>query len=354
MLMNQGDFKRAAEVLKPVTELQGHDVVAPALYLYAQACVKLGQWEDARLAFSAITEDHKNTGLADDAHMAWTQYQDVAKNPAKYDLTVPVQKVYKEFGINPGNMDVYIGQRCVVFAPYTRAAMMRMYNMPNIWDESQRVLRDWAGLPDTEKIVIVVDRACESTFGDPFKVAGCQIKDPPKWNIGLTQIASNVLAEGIPQLASNRSLLAGIGSFVAASLQYDLVTETRDTIGSSAAVKLPQEEVIKTRDRALKALEEYVIAGEDAKLTREVVAGMMYSLLDSGGFTRDRLIDREPYRAFFAKLKGMSAGTDVGEAFAIAATTAFGDSCEQQLKDWRLPLPKTAEAETDVKVGMVR
>ena len=353
MLMAQGNYARAAELLRPLTQMIGHGLVAPATYLYGQANVKLGRWDVARAAFTAIVEEHPNSGLADDAQIAWAQYQNAAGNPAAYDLTAPARRVAEAFGIVPANMDVFIGERVVVFAPFTRAALMRQYNMPNIWDESQRVLRDWAGLPDEDRTVVVVDRGCQTTFGSPFKVAGCQIKDPPNWSIGLAQIAANVLAEGIPQLAGDRPLMDGIGRFVAASLQYDLVTETRDAIGSAEAVKLPQEEVIRARDRALKALEDYVIAGEDATLTPDVIAGMMYSMLDAAGFTRDRLIDREPYRAFFARLKEMPAETKVTEAFAVAATTAFGDGCSQQLKDWRLPLPATAEG-GGVQLGQVR
>jgi TolA-binding protein len=353
MLMNQGDFKRAAELLVPVTQLKGHDLVAPATYLYAQACVKLGQWEQARAAFATVAEKFKSSGLADDAATAWSQYVQWSKDPKSCDIAEACGQVRQKFGIDPATMDVYAGENCVVFCPYTRAALMRQYNMPNVWDEGQRVLRDWAGLPLNQRAVIVVDRDCASTSGNPFKVQGCEIKDPPEWNLGLSQIAANVLAEGIPQLGECKGLLGGIANFVAASLQYDLVTETRDAIGSAAAVKLPQEEVIRARDNALKALENYVIAGEDGKLDSNVIAGMMYSLLDSHGFSKDRLIDREPYRAFFAKLKQLPAKTADDAAFAQAVVTAFGDDSGEQLKKWRMSVPQVNTAGGAATVSMV-
>jgi tetratricopeptide (TPR) repeat protein len=353
MLMDKGEFKRAAELLHRVVDLQGNELTAPATYLYAQCQVRLGDWEEARQAFTSLAEGQKNSGLADDARITWSQYQEAAAAPAKYDLSAQYAEVQNAFGVDPNNYDVFVGDRCVVFCPFTRTAMMRMYNMPNIWDESLRVLRDWAAIPDNGRIAIVVDHAGESTFGTPFKVAGAQIKDPPDWSIGLAQIAANVLAQGIPQMADRQDLLSGIGKFVAASLQYDLVTETRDAIGSAAAVKLPQEEVIHNRDAAIKALDDYVIAGEDAAFSADVIAGMMYKLLDSNGFTRDRLIDREPYRAFFARLKELPGKTEGNAAFAVACHTAFGANCAQQLKDWRLPLPADTQT-AEVKVGQVK
>jgi len=354
MLMDEGDFAGALELLDPVVDLHGHGLVAPALYLYAQASARLGNWEDARGAFEAIVADHKNSGLADDAQMAWTQYSQLSTNPNAIDVTAEARKVAEQFNVDPTCMDLYVGDNVVVFAPYTRASLMRQYNMPNIWDESQRVLRDWSGLEGKDKVAIVVDRDCESSFGNPFKVPACQIKDPPAWGIGLNQIVANAIATGMPQLASRGELVGGLGAFMAASLQYDLVTETRDAIGSAEAVKLPQEDVVRARDGALNALREYVVAGEDAPLTTQVVAGMLYSLLDTQGFSKDRLIDREPYRAFFAKLKDVPAETGAGEAFCVAANAAFGDTCTQQLKDWRLPVTAVAASEGDTKIGMAR
>jgi len=352
MLMDEGDFAAAAELLVPVTELRGHGLVAPALYLYAQANARLANWDQARAAFDAIVVDHKNSGLADDAQLAWAQYAQLSQNPQAINIMAEAQKVAEQFDEDPACMDMYVGDNVVVFAPYTRAALMRQYNMPNIWDESQRVLRDWCGLEGTERVAIVVDRDCKSSIGNPFQVPACQIKDPPAWGIGLNQIAANAIGTGMPRLTDRRELVGGLAAFMAASLQYDLVTETRDAIGSASAVKLPQEDVIRARDAALDALREYVIGGEDAPLTTQVVAGMLYSLLDSQGYSKDRLIDREPYRAFFSSLKAMPAETGLGEAFCTAAMAAFGDGCNQQLKDWRLPIAAVTTDEPETRIGM--
>ncbi|MBC7287562.1 MAG: hypothetical protein H5T86_05845 [Armatimonadetes bacterium] len=141
-----------------------------------------------------------------------------------------------------------------------------------------------------------------------------------------------------PKLANADQIASGIARFAAASLQYDLVTETRDAIGSAAAVALPQEDVIRTRDNAVKAFDEFVRTGSDLKnLTSDVVCGMMFKLLDVQGLSKDRLIDREPFRPLFSELQKLPDKADP-KTFLVALDRAFGGEAGKYLRDWHLPL----------------
>jgi len=312
MMMDRGQFSDAIEILRPIISMNGHPLVAPAAYLCGQAALRTGDAGAARDAFEFIIADHKNSGLADDA-------RSLLDDPSS----------------QPMDCDVYRGKNVIVDCPFTRAALMRQYNMPNVWDESMSIVNDWAGIPSDAPLQIIVSKGDASGRGNPCIVAGDQIKDPPMWSLGLSQISSSGISRAIPDMSKMNVIAEGIGQFVAASLQYDLVTETRDAIGSATAVKLPQQEVIDSRNAALKALEDYIIAGEDAEISPSVVAGMMYSLLDTGGYSKDRLIDREPYRLFFSELKRGGAEKE-RDIFTMAIRAAFGDRCTQQIKDWRL------------------
>jgi len=239
-------------------------------------------------------------------------------------------------------MDCHVGQRVVVLAPYTVSALMREYNMPNIWDQAQQILEQWAGIEQAEKVVIYVDPSGKQSAGDPVRVSAWAIKDPPDWMLGLRQLSQKAVRQATePWLADQPALTSGLAEFAAASLQYDLVTETRDAIGSASAVKLPQEAVINSRDQALKALEEYVRAGAERQehdLGGHVVAGMLYAILDSQGYSAERLIDREPFRGFFQVLKTMPTEIQSMYAFGTALDRALGGVARQQLLNWGIPV----------------
>jgi hypothetical protein len=166
------------------------------------------------------------------------------------------------------------------------------------------------------------------------EVCACGIADPPQWSLGLEQLAGCYVSTATTgKLGSlEQTFSQGLARFAAASLQYDLVTETRDAIGSAAAVALPQEEVIRTRERSLKALEEYVREQKSATdVTADVACGMLFTLLDARGFSRSKLVDREPLRDLFASLK-REGGADL----AGALNTCLGGGCDQLLQQWNL------------------
>jgi len=237
-----------------------------------------------------------------------------------------------------------VGDEIVVFAPYTVTVKMRQYNMPNIWEQSQVLLEQWTGAEAGDRVVICVDNGCRQMERAAVLLPGCKIADPPQWSLGFESLARRTIAEVAGNaLGGEGAWIDGLAKFAAASLQYDLVTETRDAIGSASAVVLPQQDVLDARDRALAALEEYVREGRPGTPSPEVVAGMLYALLDSQGFSQERLIDRGPYARLFAALceqapdQPADEGTSAG-LFGHALNCAFDGACGQQLRQWGFPI----------------
>ncbi len=337
LLMSQGKFKRAASLLEELVQARTGDFIAPATYLLARCYQQTGRSKQALAALKELETTYQQSGLADDA--AWIKEEIDSGGPDSADYT---ERLADAFSVSGADLDTYVGQGVVVFAPYTVSPLMRQYNMPNIWEQAQQILADWCGIQQNEKTIIYVDPNGGQSAGNPMRVSAAGIKDPPNWMLGLGQLSHNAVRQAAgPQLADQSDIMRGLSQFAAASLQYELVTETRDAIGSASAVKLPQEAVLRSRDQALKALEEYVRAGEERQeqdLTGRVVAGMLYALLDAQGYTADQLIDREPYRQLFAQLRTMPAGSQGLPAFATALDRTFNGAARDQLLQWGMPL----------------
>ncbi len=337
LLMDQGQFGRAAQLLSTLVRLRTGDFAARAQYLLARCHQKMGHTDQALAVLDQLENSFADSGLADDAR--WVREQLASQTDPASEYASGVAEM---IGQDISHMDCHIGQNIVVFAPYTVAALMRQYNMPNIWDQAQQILEQWAGVEQPEKVVIYVDSSGKQSAGDPVHVSAWAIKDPPDWMLGLRQLSQRVVGQATrPWLADRPALTSGLAEFAAASLQYELVTETRDAIGSASAVKLPQEAVLRSREQALKALEEYVIAGADRQeqdLGGPVVAGMLYAILDAQGYSADQLIDRTPYRAFFATLRVMPANAHSLYAFGTALDRAFNGAARGQLYQWGIPI----------------
>ncbi len=337
LLMDQGQFGRAAQLLSTLVRLRTGDFAARAQYLLARCHQKMGHTDQALAVLDELENSFADSGLADDARWLREQLANQTDPASEY-----AAKVTEMIGKDVIHMDSHVGQNIVVFAPYTVAGLMRQYNMPNIWDQAQEILEQWAGVEQPEKVVIYVDPSGKQSAGEPVRVSAWAIKDPPDWMLGLHQLSQKAVRQATePWLADQPALTSGLAQFAAASLQYDLVTETRDAIGSASAVKLPQEAVINSRDRALKALEEYVRAGSERQeqdLGGHVVAGMLYAILDVQGYSAERLIDREPFRGFFTTLKMMPAEVHSMYAFGTALDRALGGAARQQLLNWGIPV----------------
>ncbi len=336
MNMARGEYRLARKQLEPLTAMRTNDFCAPATFLLAQAYERQGNLDKARDLYTVVARDFPDSGLADDAELQLSRLGETT--PARY-----VQVVRDSFSYSLGQVDCYVGEKIVVFAPYTVTVKMRQYNMPNIWEQSQILLEEWTGAQAGDRAVICVDEGCRQIDGDAILLPGCKIADPPQWSLGFESLARRMIVQAAGNALGGGAYVDGVAQFAAASLQYDLVTETRDAIGSASAVVLPQEDVLRARERALTALADHVREGRRGQPSPDVVAGMLYALLDSQGFSKERLIDREPYTRFFATLcerapaeqadEGLSAGL-----FAYALNTTFDGACGRQLRSWGLPV----------------
>ena len=338
--MQRGQYELAVRQLRPFLKAPSSDFAAPGVYLYARAQEILGDKQKAAEGFQWLLNVHPLSGLADDAKAGLER---LAAGGFPDDVKTLVTKLAPELGPDGLNCDVWAGENAVVLVPWTVSARMRQYNMPNIWDEGQRQLHAWTGSKPTEKVAVLLDaHGGQNDGGNPVRVSAWAIDDPPQWNLGLVQIARNaVLATKSKALENQPVFVDALAKFAAASLQYQLVTETRDTIGSASAVKLPQEEVIRARNASLAALEEYVRQEPDpSKLNSDVLAGILFALLDQNGYSKQSLIDWEPYSRFFETIKRTESRVnptdqkDFQNLFVYAMNQAFGTDCCKQFTSW--------------------
>ncbi|MBM3498770.1 MAG: tetratricopeptide repeat protein [Armatimonadetes bacterium] len=344
--MERGEHKSAINLLKPFFDAPTSDFSAPGAFVFARANEIRGEKKTATQAYQWILDVHGLSGLADDAQDGLARLE---QGGFGEDLAAVGDAVERSGGARTRNYDVWLGKDVVVVAPWVAAAKMRQYNMPNIWDEAQRQLCSWTGAASGERQIVLAASGA-GAGGNVVVVDPWQISDPPAWSLGLTDMARNaVVARGSKALGASPVFVGALAKFGAAALQYQLVTETRDTIGSASAVKLPQEEVIRARDGSLKALEEYVRQEPDpSKLNDDIVAGMLYTLLDSHGYGKHSLIDWAPYSRFFEAMCREEGHCNVGDSkqvgalFVKAMSQAFGADCGDQFATWGFPVDRTA------------
>lgn len=332
MLMDIGKTKEGLARLRPLLNMSTNDFCAPAIWLTAQGQQQLGNKDAAVALYERLATEFNWSGLADDAQMALKQIDTDGK-----ELAACAELVKTRYGQDVANRDCYLGSGVAVFAPYVVSARMREYNMPNIWENGARLMADWTGVTaEGRQIVCVGDGG--ATQAGFIPVAATGIADPPQWSLGLEALAGGfVRAACEGKLGSaEKPFAAGLARFAAASLQYDLVTETRDAIGSAAAVALPQEEVIRCRESSLAALGEYVRGQKRlGDVSPEVACGMLFSLLDAKGFSKNKLVDREPFRDFFAGIK--KAECPAGAARLVRALDdCLGGGVDDVLYKWNL------------------
>jgi TolA-binding protein len=332
VLMSAGRTKEALDRLRPLCKLPTNDYCAPSLWLVAEAYRRMGQVDNAATLYQRLATEFNWTGLADDAQMALKQMG--GDGTALKGLQ---ESVSKRLGRDVSALDCYAGTNVVVFAPYTVSAKMRQYNMPNIWENAAGLMSDWTGVTVGDKIAICVGPGSGTKDNTLVQVSAAGIADPPQWSLGLQPLAACYVTNACKGKLGGleATFTAGLATFAATSLQYDLVTETRDAIGSAAAVALPQEEVIRTRQRSLVALEEYVREQRGPRdVTPEVACGMLFTLLDTRGFSRSKLVDREPLRDLFVGLRKGEVGGP--ELLGTALNSALGGNCDELLKQWKL------------------
>lgn len=331
MLIDVGKPVEGMQRLRPLLQMPTNDYCAPAIWLTAQAQQKLGNRDAAAGLYQRLATEFNWSGLADDAEMALKSL-----DQPDGSVSAAVALVKDKYGKDVSNFDCYPGSQVIVFAPHVVSARMREYNMPNVWENAAALMADWTGVTLEGKPIICVDQA-GGTRDNFIQVAAAGIADPPQWSLGLEPMAACYVGAACHGKLGGvePAFSSGLARFAAASLQYDLVTETRDAIGSAAAVALPQEEVIRTRESSLAALEEYVrLQKKLGDVTPEVACGMLFSLLDTKGYSKNKLVDREPYRDLFAALKKGDAGG--AKCLPTILGDCLGGGLDQILDKWNL------------------
>lgn len=327
LYLERGNTAEAIKRLTRIVKVPTRNVCGAATYLLACARERAGETQKAIELYNDIEAHFALSGLADDARLALERLNGgTDADVARYASVV---------GVSANAYDVHVGEHAVVFAPYTVAAKMREYNLPNIWDAAQASLERWTGCDSEGKAIIVVSKS-PSVRGQVTVPAHC-MKDPPDWSQGFLQMGRRTInatecrmfARAMPSVAD------GLARFAASSLQYSLVSETRDAIGSAAAAVLPHQAVIDQRDRALRALGEYVRKSPSTEnLTPDVVCGILYTLLDRHGYGKNGLIDWEPYSQLFEAMRRVPRSTDCESVFVHAINASFGADHYADFERW--------------------
>jgi len=340
--VSYGRTKEGAKMLSALLSRPQSDEAAFALFSLGRAYERLGDPAKATQIYQKLSTDYALSGLADDAAKCLSEL--TGETPPT-DVSAYAQQAEALVGKPVSTYDVYVGDNVVVFCPFGYTGMMRAYNLPNIWDTAQGCLAEWTGEPErlATRQVIVMDTGPEATAGSVIRLPVSALGDPPQWDVGLSQLAQNFMDAPKMKLVREMGepMLAGFVSVAAASLQYDLVSETRDTIGNASAVKLPFENLIRQRDEQLAALSTYEDGGADPDaLTPGAAGGMLLSILDDTG-TSKGLVDWSPFKRFFSAMDRF--GPDIDRAaserdrtvlFVRCMNEAFNTDLTQAFMDW--------------------
>jgi TolA-binding protein len=313
LLVSAGETKQGLARLRAVMNTPTSDFAALALYNIAKAYELQDNYKDATEIYQTILAKYGNSGLADDAQDSLAMIdgkKDVA--PGKEALA----QAEKALGRSLAGYDFYIGKNVVVFCPYMAAAKTRAYNMPQIWDQAQESLAKWTGLPEhlAKRQVMVLTEEPSGAAGEVIRLPAREVTDPPNWALGLRELTQNYLSDPALGIVGGMSpaVAEALTSLGTAHLQYALVSETRDTIGSASAVKLPFENLIREREAARASLEKYIQdgAGGLGKLSPQTATGMMLALLDQYGYGESGIIDCSPLKGFFSMIEEAAPNVD--------------------------------------------
>jgi len=318
------------------------DQAAYAYFCAARASERVGDLGTAASLYQRLIDEKSLSGLADDAQ---ARLDAIASGLADEDVSELAARVEEAVGKPVSTYDVHVGEHVVVFCPFSYTAVMRAYNLPNIWDTAQASLAAWTGERSTleKRQIIVMDTTPGAEAGQIIRLPVSALADPPQWDVGLAQLAANFLND--PQMELLRQMgepmVQAFVRLAAANLQYELVSETRDTIGNASAVKLPFENLVRQREAATAALDAYVRSGADPEARNtDVNLGMLLALLDTTGNGNSGLVDWTPYRRFFQAMRASQAlPADANErecasVFVSCMGKAFNTNLVGQFKEW--------------------
>ncbi len=318
------------------------DQAAYAYFCAARASERIGDLKTAIGLYQRLIDEKPLSGLADDAQ---ARLDAIASGEGDEDVSELAAQVEKVVGKPVTTYDVYAGQHVVVFCPFSYTAVMRAYNLPNIWDTAQASLAAWTGEKAAleKRQTIVMDTAPGAQSGEIIRLPVSALADPPQWDVGLAQLAANFLDDAHMDLLRRMGepMVQAFVRLAAANLQYELVSETRDTIGNASAVKLPFENLVRQREAAAAALDAYIRDGANPEARNaDVTLGMLLALLDTTGNGNSGLVDWTPYRRFFQAMRASEPlPADAGErdcaaVFVSCMGKAFNTNLVGRFREW--------------------
>ncbi|MCS7254077.1 MAG: tetratricopeptide repeat protein [Armatimonadota bacterium] len=349
-----GDTKGARERLKRLVDLcPTGELYVPAAFLLARAYELSGDRKNAIRTYQQILQRYPECGLSDDIEEALTRLggdgaQPLIERIGKW-MEVVKRKLRGELGWQLA--DLWEGKRVVVLMPFEVSAWVRQYNLPNTWEAASVCLAEWTGcdIATNEPILIVLADGIGGHPRNVIPMSKSQVGDPPAWHLGFRELTRAFISSdelGWNALGETKPIwMEAFSRLGAGALQYALVSETRDTIGSPSAIKLPHEEVVRMRERAINSLVQYVRQGADlTRLNPDVALGMLIYLLEANGYGQE-LIDWSPYQRFFNFMRtkrndAATAGSWV-EVFSEALKHTFRNDLSGLLSTWGFPARST-------------
>lgn len=350
--LEAGDIKGAKERLRRLVDLcPTGDLYIPAAFLLARAYELSGDRKNAMRTYQQILQRHPGCGLSDDIEEALTKLNENNTPPLIESIGKWMERAR---GALRGDLswqlaDLWEGKRVAVLIPFDVSAHVRQYNLPNTWEAAYECLAEWTGcdIAANEPILIVLADGIGVRSRNVITMSKRQVGDPPAWHLGFRELAKAFISSdefAWDSLGETKSIwIDAFSRLGAGALQYALVSEIRDTIGSPSAIKLPHEEVIRMRESSLNALMQYIRQGADlTRLNADVALGMLMHLLEANGYGQE-LIDWSPYQRFFSfmrsKRKEATAG-DWAEVLSEAFKYTFRNDLSGLLSTWGFPVRK--------------
>jgi len=302
--LEEGNAAAAAQRLEALLgQYPGGDFTAPALWLSGLLAAGAGDQRRARDAWQAL-RSFKASGLVDDAEAALTATASIER----FDL------------------DVMQLDNVAIAAGLLDGLRLREYDLPKMLDEACEALAQWSGVQPREA-PLLLGAEVEAGGVEPFaRISGDVLGDPPNWSAIFGALVDKwLLIEPLDlALGSVPNLRQALARVAAAQLQYDLVHETRDVIGSPAASRVPNQEVLEARARVLDCFAHEAASGRQAQdMSAEALCGYLFSRLEALSPKGQGTINWWPLRDFFRTV--VSRGQQVGaEEPAARAAVVMG------------------------------
>lgn len=345
--LEKGDIKGARERLRRLVEqFPTGSLYVPGAFLLAKAYELSGDRKSAIRTYRQLLKQYPESGLRDDIEEALSTLQE--------NNTSLVERLGRWMGkarevihgeLNWALADIWEGKKVVVLMPFDVSVSVRQYNLPNIWEAASECLAQWTGcdIASKEPILVVLADGVRGRSQNTITMSTSQVGDPPSWQLGFKELAMAFLSSkelNFDAFGETKHIwLDAFARLGAAGLQYNLVSETRDTIGSPSAIKLPHEEVIRACERATNALMQYVKQGADiTKLNADVALGMLLYLLSANGYGQE-LVDLSPYQRFFSFMRNLNdtANGTWADVLLEALNNTFKTDLSGLLSTWGFP-----------------